>query len=174
MRLGHWYIRLSVYQWSACRDTCDRLAVELDHGRVRLGWLRYERHAVDAVADRLYRVRHRAAGRCHDGHLQYAFASSVHIHWHTDQVARLPAVLVLLLTSAQHSCWDGRPFGHNRHWPKSGGLLCPFPWGGAGSPSNKMWHGPRPTSVPSGILIRPTVWPQYTNVTDRTDRTTVP
>jgi len=27
------------------------------------------------------------------------------------------------------SCWDGRPFGHNRHGPKSGGLLCPFPWG---------------------------------------------
>jgi len=32
---------------------------------------------------------------------------------------------------------------------------------------NTMWPGPRPTSVPSGILIHPTVWPQYTNVTDR-------
>jgi len=33
--------------------------------------------------------------------------------------------------------------------------------------------GPRPTSVQSGILIHPTVWPQYTNVTDRqTTRTT--
>ena len=44
----------------------------------------------------------------------------------------------------------------------------------AGSPSNTPW--PRPTSVPSGILIHPAVWPQYTNVTDRTDganRTTV-
>ena len=30
------------------------------------------------------------------------------------------------------SCWDGRPFGHNRHGPKSGGLLCPFPWGELG------------------------------------------
>jgi len=30
--------------------------------------------------------------------------------------------------------------------------------------SNTMW--PRPTSKPSGILIHPTVWPQYTNVTD--------
>ena len=30
-----------------------------------------------------------------------------------------------------------------------------------------MWPGPRPTSVPSFILIHPTVWPQYTNVTDR-------
>jgi len=33
--------------------------------------------------------------------------------------------------------------------------------GGAGSPSNTMWHGPRPTSVPSGILIHPAVRPQY-------------
>jgi len=31
---------------------------------------------------------------------------------------------------------------------------------GAGSPSNTMWPGPRPTSLPSGILINPTVWPQ--------------
>jgi len=35
-----------------------------------------------------------------------------------------------------------------------------------------LWTGPRPTSVPSFILIRPTVWPQYTNVTDRQDRQT--
>jgi len=41
---------------------------------------------------------------------------------------------------------------------------------------------PRPISVPSSILINPTVWPQYTNVTSKltdrqidrqTDRTTV-
>ena len=32
-----------------------------------------------------------------------------------------------------------------------------------------MWPGPRPTSVPSSVLIHPTVWPQYTNITDRTD-----
>jgi len=31
----------------------------------------------------------------------------------------------------------------------------------------------RPTSVPSSILIHPTVWPQYANVTYKTDRTTV-
>ena len=36
------------------------------------------------------------------------------------------------------------------------------------SPSNTMSPGMRPTSVPSGILIHPTVSPQYTN--DRTDR----
>jgi len=37
----------------------------------------------------------------------------------------------------------------------------------AGSPSNTMSPGPRPISVPSGILIHPTVWPRYINVTDR-------
>jgi len=43
---------------------------------------------------------------------------------------------------------------------------------GAGSPFTTMWPGPRPTCMPSFILIRPAVWPQYTNVTDRqTDRT---
>ena len=51
--------------------------------------------------------------------------------------------------------------GHNRHGPKTGGLLCPFPAaGGAGSPSNTMWSGLTSTSVPSGILIHPAVWPQ--------------
>jgi len=52
------------------------------------------------------------------------------------------------------------------------GLLCPFPVGGRdGSPSNTMSPWPRPTSVPSGILIHLTDWPQYTNATDRTGRT---
>jgi len=44
--------------------------------------------------------------------------------------------------------------------------------GGARFPSNTMWPGPRPTCVPSFIVIHPTVWPQYTNVTDKTDRQT--
>jgi len=43
--------------------------------------------------------------------------------------------------------------------PKSVGLLWPF-----------LSPGPSPTSVPSGILIHQTVWPQYTNVTDRANR----
>ena len=43
----------------------------------------------------------------------------------------------------------------------------------AGSPSNTVWPGPRRTCMPSFIFIHPTVWPQYTNVTDRQDRTTV-
>ena len=51
------------------------------------------------------------------------------------------------------------------------GQLCPFGGGGFESPSNTMWPGPRPTCMPSFILIRQTVWPKYTNVvTDRTDR----
>ena len=47
--------------------------------------------------------------------------------------------------------------------------------GGAGSSSNTMSFGPRPTSVPSGILVHAAVWPQYTRVTDdrrQTDRQT--
>jgi len=48
------------------------------------------------------------------------------------------------------SCWDGRPFGHSRRGPKSGELLCPFPWG-AWSPSNTMPLGPRPSTIPSGM-----------------------
>ena len=43
---------------------------------------------------------------------------------------------------------------------------------GAGSSSNTLWPGPSSTSAPSFILIDPTVWPQYVDVTDRTDRKT--
>ena len=44
------------------------------------------------------------------------------------------------------------------------GLLCPLLDRGAGSPSNTLSPGrrPRPTSLPSGILIYPAVWPQQT------------
>jgi len=47
---------------------------------------------------------------------------------------------------------------------QSGGgvLLCLFRGGRAGSPSNAIWLWPRPTSVPSGILIYPADWPQQT------------
>jgi len=34
-----------------------------------------------------------------------------------------------------------------------------------------MWPGLRPICKPSFILIHPTIWPQYTNVTDRTGQT---
>ena len=40
------------------------------------------------------------------------------------------------------------------------GAPSPF-WGGrVGSPSNTKSHGPRPTSIPSGMLIHAAVWPQ--------------
>jgi len=44
--------------------------------------------------------------------------------------------------------------------------------GGARSPSNTVWPGPRPTCMLSFILIRLTVWPQYTNAIDKQDRQT--
>jgi len=54
---------------------------------------------------------------------------------------------------------------------KVGSCCAPFRGGGAGPPSNTMSLRPRPVSIASGIFIRPTVWPQCTNVADRqTDR----
>ena len=52
--------------------------------------------------------------------------------------------------------------GHNRHEPKREGDCCAPSVGGARSPSNTMWSGPRSTSVPSGVFIHPAVWPQET------------
>jgi len=46
------------------------------------------------------------------------------------------------------------------HGPKIGG--CALFLGGAGSPCNTKSPGLRPTSVPSGILMHPAVWPQRT------------
>jgi len=43
----------------------------------------------------------------------------------------------------------------------------PFFLGGAGSPSNIKSPGPRPTSIPSGILIHSAVWLQGTWVENR-------
>ena len=46
----------------------------------------------------------------------------------------------------------------------------PFRWGLLG-PHPTVSLGLRPTSIPSGILIHPAVWPQYTTLqADRTDR----
>jgi len=58
-------------------------------------------------------------------------------------------------------------------WAEKGGAAVPLSVGGAGSPSNTMSPGLRPTSLPSGILIHPAVWPQYTNVTDRQDNSPI-
>jgi len=68
----------------------------------------------------------------------------------------------------QVASWSIQPFGDNRYGPKI--VVSASFWGrGAGSPSNRMWPGQRPTCRPSFVLIQPTVWPQYTSVTDRTD-----
>jgi len=63
------------------------------------------------------------------------------------------------LKQERSSCWDGRPFHLIKRWQKCGGSCAPF-HGGAESPSNTKWPQLRPTSVPSGILIDPAVWPQ--------------
>ena len=47
------------------------------------------------------------------------------------------------------------------------GAAVPLSVGWAGSPCDTTSPGSRPISVPSVILIHPTVWPQHTNVTDR-------
>jgi len=58
-----------------------------------------------------------------------------------------------------------------QQWGK--GCCAPFPGGSWVPICNTVSTGPRPTSIPTGILIQPTDWPQYTNVTDRqTDRQT--
>jgi len=79
-----------------------------------------------------------------------------------------------LLPNQKHQITKG--IWSKKTWPKSGACCAPF-HEGAGFPSNTMSPWPRSTSIPthrpSGILIHPTVWPQYTNVTDRTDKRTV-
>ena len=69
-----------------------------------------------------------------------------------DVCLQLPRIFKLELSS----CWDWRPFGHNRHGSKVGRGCC----AGWVPVSNTMWPGPRPTSLPSDIFIHPTVWPQ--------------
>jgi len=73
-----------------------------------------------------------------------------------------------------------QPFGHKSVYigslacvlkPRNWGLLRPFPWGGEQLDPHVIQCGlwAEPNSVPSAILIHPTVWPQYTSITDRTD-----
>ena len=61
------------------------------------------------------------------------------------------------LSPYQVACLSIHLFGHNRHGPKIG---CAFFRAAAGSPSNTKSTGPRPTSIPSGILVHPAVSPQ--------------
>jgi len=61
----------------------------------------------------------------------------------------------------QVASWCIQPFGHNRHGPKlSGGGSTLFLGRRPGSPSNTKSPGLRLTSIPSGILIHPAIWPQ--------------
>jgi len=48
--------------------------------------------------------------------------------------------------------WDGRPFGHNRHGPERGGLLCPFP-GWERSP--KKWDAEKKRSSREVLVVNP-------------------
>jgi len=47
-------------------------------------------------------------------------------------------------------------------WAEKWGVAVPLSVGRTGSPSNIMSPEPRPTSIPSGILIHRAVWPQQT------------
>jgi len=58
------------------------------------------------------------------------------------------------------SCWDGRPFGHNIDMGRKERSAVPLSGGGELSLHPRLWPGPRPTSVPSFVLIHPTVWSQ--------------
>jgi len=51
--------------------------------------------------------------------------------------------------------------GHNRHGPKIGGTL-PLLGGAGFHLTQSRLFCPKPTSVPSGILIHPVIWPQPT------------
>jgi len=59
--------------------------------------------------------------------------------------------------------------GRNDVVSKSGGAAVPLSRRGLGIHLTAMSPGSRPTSAPSGMLIHRTVWPQYTNISDRTD-----
>jgi len=62
-------------------------------------------------------------------------------------------------TMPSTSCTN-RAFGHNKHRPQIERTLPPF-WGGErGPPSNTKSPGPRPSSIPSDILIHAAIWTQ--------------
>jgi len=70
---------------------------------------------------------------------------------------------ILLDKEQRHTC-EQLALGHCLTTKQPWTEPLPPVWGegGAGSPSSTMWPGPRPTSVPRAILIRPAVWPQQT------------
>jgi len=66
------------------------------------------------------------------------------------------------------SCWEGQPFGQNRHWPKIG-WSCRAPFcGRSWVPSNTIWPGPRPTRYQVAYWsIQPFGHNMQTSQTDR-------
>jgi len=72
-----------------------------------------------------------------------------------------PATRISTITRAQQLLrWATVP---EQSGPKTGGgAAVPLSMGAAGSPSNTMCAWPRPTLVPSDILIHPAVWSQET------------
>ena len=63
-----------------------------------------------------------------------------------------------------NKCWAVAEMGDRLATTDMGWKLGAVPLLGvvARSPSNTMWPGPRPTSVPSGTLINSAIWPQQT------------
>ena len=57
------------------------------------------------------------------------------------------------------SCWDGRPFGRNRHGRKARAVV-PLSVGELGPHIHNIARA-EATSVPSGIVIHPAIWPQW-------------
>jgi len=102
-------------------------------------------------------------------HLARLAEAYLRIKWYPDTSSRLDtidmgrkvrAVARAEIPPYQVASSSMQPFGHDRHGPKSGELLCPLRGGGAGSPSNTMWPGSRLeayTSMPSFIFGRPFV-----------------
>jgi len=66
------------------------------------------------------------------------------------------------LSPCQVLSWSIQPSGHNKHGPKIGGGLCPLFGGGKQGPHlTQSRRKPRPTFIPSGILIYAAIWPQW-------------
>jgi len=112
-------------------------------------------------------------------HLGRSLVAYPHTKWHLDPSSRLATTdigqklvggLCLFFGGGSklgnhltHTKWHLSPSSHSATTDmgrKLGFGLCPFMGGGAGSPSNTVSPRMRPTSIPSGILMHPAIWPQ--------------
>jgi len=126
-----------------CRSTRNRVRLQVQ--RCRSGESSDKSSAVAEMSDRLADVGQNVGGGCCASFRGSCVPIQHNVAW---AEAYLPTK------------W------HYRHVPKIGRWGC-APYAGAGFPSNTVWPGLRPTSMPSGNLIHRTVWPQYANVTGR-------